>query len=273
MRDSQMDETNDNLKSAKPPKAAYWGFISPYIVWISSFLVVSMIACFDPALGNAILPEIYAAKSFICLTLLCAFRPWRYLKPAEAKVSTSWQIICGLIAGVLVFAIWILPETPFFYGGARGFTEFYYNWFVTPLGSFPEYYSPLTFPQIPGTHPSLEYSPEMAGWPLTTVKLFGSAFVIAIAEEYLFRGFLYRWLNNNNFLSVPISKFDKAAFWSVVVVFALEHDRWLMGAVAGIVYGILAIRTGSLRSSIIAHIVTNFLLGLYVIYTKQYGFW
>ena len=101
------------------------------------------------------------------------------------------------------------------------------------------------------------YSPGVCGWPLTIAKLAASAFVISAAEELFFR----RWL------------VDFAGFWWMVALFAVEHgERWHVGAVAGIVYGLLARRFG-LWSAIVAHAVTNLGLGLLVVYGGRWQFW
>ena len=88
------------------------------------------------------------------------------------------------------------------------------------------------------------------------VRLLGSAFVISIAEELFFRRWLMRF----------------AGFWLMVALFAVEHDRWLVGAIAGMLYGLLALRKG-LLSAIIAHVTTNLALGLYVLETGNWQFW
>ena len=101
------------------------------------------------------------------------------------------------------------------------------------------------------------YSPERCGWWLTVAKLAASAFVIPVAEELFFR----RWL------------IDFAGFWWMVALFAVEHgERWHVGAVAGIVYGLVARRYG-LWSAIIAHVVTNLGLGLVVVQYGRWQFW
>ena len=101
------------------------------------------------------------------------------------------------------------------------------------------------------------YSPAVCGWPLTVAKLAASAFVIPAAEELFFR----KWL------------VDFAGFWWMVALFAVEHgERWHVGAVAGIIYGVLARRYG-LKSAIIAHSATNLVLGLYVVIFDQWTFW
>jgi CAAX prenyl protease-like protein len=142
-----------------------------------------------------------------------------------------------------------------------------------PLGAYPEYFTPQTFPALSPDCSGLAFSPAEAGWPLAFARLLGSAFVIAPAEELFFRGFLYRWIQGRNWRAIDISKFDAHSFWIVVAVFAFEHDRWLMGAVAGIAYGLLAIKCGGLRAAIVAHITTNLLLGIYVLVFSRYGFW
>ena len=100
------------------------------------------------------------------------------------------------------------------------------------------------------------FDPKVCGWPLTIARLAGSAFVIAAAEELFFR----KWLVNF------------AGFWWMVALFAIEHDRWAVGALAGVVYGLLAIKKG-LACAIVAHMTTNFILGLLVISRGCWQFW
>lgn len=101
------------------------------------------------------------------------------------------------------------------------------------------------------------YSPEVCGMPLTLAKLAASSFVIPIAEEMFFR----KWL------------VDFAGFWWMVALFAVEHsDRWHVGAFAGVVYGFVARRYG-LMSAIVAHMVTNLILGAHIIVNNEWRFW
>ena len=142
-----------------------------------------------------------------------------------------------------------------------------------PPGDGPSYFRPDIFPLLPERHASLSYAPEVCGWALTIAKLLGSAFVISAAEEWFFRGFLYRWLRKGDFLTVDPARYDAQAFWTVVVLFGLEHDRWLAGMAAGAVYGWLVLKTGRIDPAIVAHATTNLALGLYVVLSRQYGFW
>ena len=91
---------------------------------------------------------------------------------------------------------------------------------------------------------------------MIAIRLIGSAFVISVAEELFFR----KWL------------IGFAGFWWMVALFAIEHDRWLVGAIAGIAYGLLYLRRG-LFAVIVAHATTNLVLGLWVLKTGQWQFW
>ena len=157
----------------------------------------------------------------------------------------------GLLAGVLVTVLWIVPER----------WDFYRTWFCWPIGSLP------TTPDSQSP-----YDPVVCGWALTIAKLVGSAFVIAPVEEVFFRSFLYRWLQKRDFLSVPLARFDLSAFIWTVFLFTLEHDRPLAAAIAGALYGFAAIRFG-LASAVVAHVATNLLLALHVIFSRSWSFW
>ena len=142
--------------------------------------------------------------------------------------SLASSLLPGLITGILVFALWILPE--------QFDWVWYRKWCMVGEG---------------GTQAVAE-----AGAAMIAVRLVGSAFVISVAEELFFR----KWL------------IGFAGFWWMVALFAIEHDRWLVGAIAGIAYGLLYLRKG-LPAAIVAHVTTNLVLGLLVIRSGQWQFW
>ena len=135
-------------------------------------------------------------------------------------------------------------------------------WIALPAWPFAE-------PVAPDPSP---YAPSVCGWPLTIAKLVGSAFVIAPVEEVFFRSFLYRWLIRRDFRAVPLDRIDISAFLWTVLLFTLEHDRPVAAALTGILYGLLYLRCG-IGSAIAAHITTNLLLGLHVIFHNAWQFW
>lgn len=230
--------------------------VAPYVVWMALMTIL-------PATAWA-----YAVRSGATLaTLLAAFAACRRIRDgrdardiwrpcrANAQASQSTEaaakrksqianpILAGIVAGIVVWALWVLPEN----------LPIYKEWFI--LGADPAASSAA------GASALSPYAPAVCGWPLTLVRLLGSAFVIPAVEEIFFRGWLYRWLGA-----------DKAAFFWMVVLFAIEHDRFLVGALAGAAYGLLALRTG-LFSAIVAHTVTNLILGIQVIILGHWDFW
>jgi len=186
--------------------------IAPYAAWMV------MMAVLPPTAGA------YAARGAVTAVLLAAsaavLRP-----PFPATGKALKGILAGVLAGFLVFLVWIAPETLLGLGGS--------------------------------VQTSSPYAPSVCGWPLTLAKLLCSAFVISAAEELFFR----KWL------------LEFAGFPWMVALFAVEHgERWAVGAVAGVVYGLVARRFG-LLSAIAAHALTNFVLGAWVIWRGAWQFW
>ena len=200
----------------------------PYAVWMVLMMALPSTA-----------PS-YAIRSAATLVALGAvFALWK--RPREwfpGAVAWSW----GILAGVVVWALWVAPEN----------FEFYRRWFI--LGS------------LDTSEPS-PYDPAVCGWPLMLARLAGSAFVIPAAEELFFRSWLYDWIRGDSKKEI-----DWNAFLWCTALFAVEHNRILAGAMAGAVYGMLALRKG-LGAAIIAHSVTNLILGLQVVATKSWAFW
>jgi membrane protease YdiL (CAAX protease family) len=244
-------DTSGKVVSPEPePRAPRLSIIShvvPFVLWLALMMVLNK---YGPAGAWK-----YALRTGLCLVLFLVLRPWRWYEPLRIR-NLGW----ALLTGVVVLIAWVGPEL----GGSNGYPlvqELYLRFGILPLGRIPEAGS------------SSMYAPEVCGWTLSLVRLAGSAFVIAIIEEFFWRGFLYRWIMDRNFLRVKLNAFDWEAFLIVAVLFGFEHNRWLAGIVAGVCYALLLIKTRDIWATAIAHIITNFLLGLYVIATGSYVFW
>ena len=218
--------------------------VAPFAAWVLLMLLPGV----PPAWS-------YVLRTLAGAVLILVLRPW------ENYPRLAWSHVPpALLVGVAVFALWIIPESPWF---AQRFTHahaFYLRYGVTGDAS------PVAGADSP-------FSPQVGGWPIALVRLAGSACVIATIEEFFWRGFLYRWIQKPDFLSVDLGRFHAAAFAIVVVVFAVEHHRWAAGAIAGVAYGLAAVRTRDIWTAVLAHVVTNGLLGVYVLATGSYAFW
>jgi CAAX prenyl protease-like protein len=92
-------------------------------------------------------------------------------------------------------------------------------------------------------------------------------------EELFWRSFLMRWIDAPDFESVAPSQLSLKSFIITVLLFGFEHNLWLAGIVAGAAYSLLYMRHRSLWSPILAHAVTNGLLGIWVVRTGNWSYW
>lgn len=219
----------------------------PFGAWIAlmHFLDVPQL---PPALA-------YAIRTAVCLVLLFICRPWRWYERPDFR-----NIPLALAAGIFVLLAWVGLEAGWM-DSFPGIRDGYVKLFILPFGKLRE---PLT---------KTPYAPEVCGWTLSMIRLLGSGLVIAAIEEFFWRGFIYRWLLGLDFTQVKHGHFSMTPFLITACIFGAEHQEWLAGIVAGLVYGWLYVRTRDLWSPILAHMVTNLLLGVYVLKTGQYFFW
>ncbi len=218
--------------------------VAPFAVWL-----LLMAAPGEPAAWK------YALRVVAGLALCLALRPWRWYEP-----PCLGHVAAALFGGGLVFLLWVAPESPWL-RVPESWRVAYLTWAVFPLGDLPE-----------GPDAGV-YAPAVCGWPLTLVRLLGSVLVIAVIEEFFWRGFVYRWLLDRDFTSVDMGLFHAGFFLLTALVFGLEHHRWLAGTVAGLVYGGLVLWTRDIWAGVMAHVCTNLLLGIYVLWFGAYAFW
>jgi len=205
----------------------------PYIIPFVFFLAFTGIASYTPLS----LLWLYPLKTIITGILLIWFRKsYTEIKPKLSLLS--------FLTGLLVFAIWIIP------------TGYY------PLLGNPINISPY----------------ELSGFKIVAYiwicfRMIGAVIVVPIMEELFWRSFLIRYLINPDFKSVPIGKFSWLSLIATVILFGVEHNQWLPGIIAGILYTLLLYRTKSLFACIFAHSITNLALGIYVLLTHQWVYW
>jgi exosortase E/protease (VPEID-CTERM system) len=97
---------------------------------------------------------------------------------------------------------------------------------------------------------------------------------VPIAEELAYRGFLMRRLVSQRFDSIAFSNIRWPALGLSAVAFGITHGSlWLPGILAGLAYGLLAIRTGRIGESVAAHATTNALLAIDVLLFDQWQLW
>ncbi len=92
-------------------------------------------------------------------------------------------------------------------------------------------------------------------------------------EELFWRSLVMRYLIKSDFRSIPVGSFSWFSFLVTAILFGAEHHRIGAGVVAGLLYGGLLLIQKNLRGVIIAHAITNFGLGVYILTTGSWQFW
>lgn len=220
----------------------------------------------------------YAAQTIVGFLALLVLRPWRWYPRLKLK-----NVPVSIGVGVLIFFVWVGFETPWMKARAPAVAEWYDKLFVDfshplklrettelPDGSRVPYEDVVEEGELAGLH---VYDPRVTGWPMFWLHMFGTSVVIAVIEEFFFRGFLYRWMLGTPFYKIDPGRLHWPVLLMVSVFFGLEHFEWLAGILCGLAFGLLYIKTKDVWAAIIAHGTTNFLLGLYAVQFGAYQFW
>jgi exosortase E/protease (VPEID-CTERM system) len=97
---------------------------------------------------------------------------------------------------------------------------------------------------------------------------------VPIAEELAYRGYLMRRLQRADFEALPFSAVRVWGLLLSALAFGLAHGAWWLPAVAaGLVYGLLLMRTGRIGEAVAAHATTNALIAAWVLMLQQWQLW
>jgi hypothetical protein len=140
--------------------------------------------------------------------------------------------------------------------------------------------------KLPGYGPRPEFNPlaELAAdhgymvpavwaWTFLAVRFFGLVAVVAVMEEFFLRGFLMRLVVDQDWWKVPFGKVNAAAVAVSIVVPLLTHPEILAAAAWFGMVTWLMVRTRNPWDCVLAHAVTNLLLGIYVVTWHEWALW
>ena len=186
--------------------------------------------------AGALWPWLYPLKTVAVASVLLLVVRWF----PKLNVGSTWL---AATVGIVVFVMWVLPEGAY------------------PLLTAPSSVDPFEELLVPWVYLWIAF------------RVLGASVVVPIMEELFWRGFLLRWLINGDFQKVAIGTFTWPSFLITSALFASEHNRWLVGLVAGIAHNLLLYRTKSLYACMLAHGITNLALTVFVLVTGQWSFW
>lgn len=189
---------------------------------------------------------VFPAQTLLCGVLLALF--WRHY-----GLGSPRKIVFTMAAAILIFAIWISPQA-FFRAAPR------------EVG-----FNPTIFSENP---------PLFAA--MLALRFLRLVVVVPLLEEIFWRGFLLRDLIDRDFQKIPVGTFSLFSYSVVTLLFAFAHwggetfhpgPDFVPALFAGALFNFVAWRTRSLTSCVAAHALTNLLLGVYILQTRQWGFW
>lgn len=211
----------------------------PYAIYIAFLATTPLLAGLMPGIDQRWLYAVQVGAVAVALALFA--RQYAELFTGPRLALPQWG--AALATGIAVFVLWINLDLPWARLGEGG------------AGFDPR-----------GEDGGID-------WPLAAVRLFGAAAIVPLMEELFWRSFVMRWIDNPKFLAVMPAAVSLRALLLSSLVFGVEHNLWLAGVIAGLAYGWLYMRTGNLWAPVLAHGVTNLLLGLWVLHSGNWQFW
>jgi uncharacterized protein len=213
---------------------------SPEYARVAPFAAFVVLTALQGQLGEDSRYWIYLLKTIVGAWLV--WEMWPFVQ--EMRWRVSWEAIS---VGVAVCAIWVGLD-----GLYPRLSKADAVW--TPMKQFGQG-SPVA-------------------WFYIVVRVLGSSIVVPPLEEVFYRSFLYRYFVKLDFLSMPLGQFHALSFVVTSAIFGLMHpDRWLAGILCGLAYQWLTIRKNRLGDAMTAHGITNFLLGIWVLWKGDWSFW
>ena len=185
---------------------------------------------------------LYGASVLLVAGLLLWFR-----REYGELVTQTWPIagemLLAVVTGVAVFAVWTSLDFPWM-----------------RLGEATAGFRPVD-------------AQGQVIWPLAASRWLGATLLVPVMEELFWRSFFMRWIERAQFETVLPQHIGLKAMVLSTFVFMLGHTLWLAAIFAGLAYAWLYKRTGKLWVPIIAHAVTNGVLGVWVVLTGNWGYW
>ena len=232
---------------------------SPALVRVAPFAVFIALTFFQDRVGESGRYWIYLAKTLAAAAVFLVV--FRQIKELEWRFS--WEAI---VVGVGVFAFWIGLD-----GHYPPLDVLYAN-YICPLLQKVGLSKDCSISAVPRWNPNDTFSSPLAVF-FIVVRIAGSSLVVPMLEEVFFRSFVYRFVASKDWLAVPLGKFQLMPFVVTSLVFGFGHREWLAGILCGFAYQGLVIWKNRLGDAITAHAITNFLLGLWVVWRGAWNFW
>ncbi len=106
------------------------------------------------------------------------------------------------------------------------------------------------------------------------VRFFGLVCVVAFVEEWFLRGFVMRFFEQLDWWTIPIGAYSPRMFALGALYGVVSHpSEAIAAAVWFSMVSWLVWKTRSIWDGIVAHMVTNLLLGVYILIWRDWSLW
>jgi CAAX prenyl protease-like protein len=219
------------------------GYVLPFALYLGLTQLIS----FFPALYPDYYPAVYTAV-VIVVGLVTAYFLWsRSLLRPHTRVGLA--VAVGLMGG----ALWI--------GLCQLDLEQYLD--------LPSWIRPERRAYDPFKH----LEDPLAAWAFVAVRLAGMVLLVPVVEELFERGFVARWLLGPDWQVRPMGQFTPATFAIVTLLCTLAHPEWLAAAVYFALLNAYLYWKKDLWGCVVAHGVSNLVLGIYILAAKDWRLW
>lgn len=237
MSDTPHEDTN--RPSSFYMKAA---FVLPFVV----YLVGANVAAWQVQHFAAV----YTVLAFLMTGLLC----WSIY--ASRILVLHKQVGAAVAIGLVGIAVWIVLS-------GLGLEERLSVWLPTWLQPS----------ERAGFDPYSELQSMWACTAFIAVRVFGLAVIVPLAEELFWRGFLLRWIIDEEFEKVSIGQYTFRSCVAVVLLFTVVHPEWFAAAIYCAMLNALIYWKKDLWCCVVAHGVSNLTLAIYVLATRSWSLW
>lgn len=226
------------LAGLRSPMAAY---TVPFLIFMGGLFLVSALQATGSDAFWLKHPEywVYPLQTALCAVALVFY--WR-----QYDFAKRGGLFIATLIGLAVLGIWIAPQAV------------------------------LGFPsRTDGFDPTVFGEGTVLYWATLVARFARLVVIVPLVEEIFWRGFLMRFFVKEDFQNVRIGEFQWKSFLLVAVFFMLVHATadWPAAFLCGLAFNFVAVKTGSLSACVVAHALTNLGLGIYIMATRQWGFW
>ena len=221
---------------------------SPALIRVLPFALFLVLTFAQDKFGDEGRFWIYIFKTVVGVILVGLM--WPYVR--EMRWHLSWEAV---VVGIGVFVLWVGLDP-----------------LLVRLG-FENSYPRINSDALPW-NPNVPFgSGSMLALFFVVGRILGSSIVVPPLEEVFYRSFVYRYLASKDFMAVPFRKFAWVPFLVTAGVFGTAHREWIAAILCAFAYQGLVIWKDRLGDAITAHSITNFLLGLWVVWRNEWHFW